>query len=173
MFIFMNKKSSLTVIKFLIEHGGDRHVREISRKTKLSVGFVSRVLHEFLKDDLVSVQRKGRMKLYKIKDNNPIVKQIKILITVTKLYPLIKKLRHISRRIILFGSASRGEDVPESDIDLFIFTGNSQKVRTILSKNPKVAPIIMNSMEFANLKNNDFALYEQINRGIILWEKSE
>jgi predicted nucleotidyltransferase len=111
--------------------------------------------------------------LYKIKSNNPIVKQIKILMTITKLYPLIKKLKYISRRIMLFGSASRGEDVLDSDIDLFVMGDDSQKIREILSKNPRVTPIIMNSMEFANLKKNDFALYEQINRGIILWEKSE
>ena len=173
MFMLMNNKTPLTILKFLVEHDGEFHVRDISRKTDLSLGFVSRVLRELLKDELISVQKKGRMMLYCINEGNPVVKQIKILMTITKLYSYIKELRPLTRRIILFGSASHGENTPDSDIDLFIMSNDLQKVRTIISQNSQIAPIIMNSAEYANLKEVDFALYDQINRGIVLWEISE
>lgn len=173
MFMLMNNKSSLNVLKFLIENTGKYHVRQISRKTELSLGFVSRVLRELFENELILVEKKGRMMLYNVNDKNPVVKQIKVLLTMMRLYPLIKELRVIVRRIILFGSAFRGENTPDSDIDLFIMSNDSQKIRAVIRKNPKIVPIIMNSTEYTNLKEADFALYDQINRGIVLWEKSE
>ncbi len=173
MFMLMNNKSSLNVLKFLIENKGKYHVRHISRKTELSLGFVSRVLRDLFENELILVEKKGRMMLYNVNDKNPVVKQIKVLLTMMNLYPLIKELRVIVRRIILFGSAFRGENTPDSDIDLFIMSNDSQKIRAVIRKNPKIVPIIMNSAEYTNLKEADFALYDQINRGIVLWEKSE
>ncbi len=173
MFMLMNNKSSLNVLKFLIENKGKYHVRQISRETELSLGFVSRVLRELFENELILVEKKGRMMLYNVNDKNPVVKQIKVLLTMMRLYPLFKEVRVIVRRIILFGSASRGENTPDSDIDLFIMSNDSQKIRAVIRKNPKIASIIMNSTEYTNLKEADFALYDQINRGIVLWEKSE
>ena len=173
MFIIMNNKSPLTIMKFLIENKGEFHVREIARKTDLSLGFVSRVLRELHKERLISVRRKGRMTLYNIEANNPIVKQIKILFTVMKIYPLIKRISSFSRRVILFGSAARGENVPESDIDLFVISKETPQVRTVVDKFPDIVPIIMGSPEFNRLKSADPALYEQVNRGVVLWEQSE
>ena len=173
MFMLMNNKSSLNVLKFLIENKGKYHVRQISRETELSLGFVSRVLRELFENELILVEKKGRMMLYNVNDKNPVVKQIKVLLTMMRLYPLIKELRVIVRRIILFGSAFRGENTPDSDIDLFIMSKESQKIRAVIRKDPKIVCIIMSSTEYTNLKEADFALYDQINRGIVLWEKSE
>ena len=173
MFVFMNSKSSLALLKFLITNGGELHVREISRQTGMSLGFVSRVLRQLHKDGLISAQRRGRMVLYRVDHANVIVKQIKVLLTVTELYPLIKKFRTLTRRVILFGSAARGENMPDSDIDLFIMTNHPSEVRLFIRKHPRVVSIIMQSTEYANLKKTDFALYDQINRGIALWEESE
>ncbi len=173
MFVLMNNKSSLGLLEFLITSGGELHVREISRKTGLSLGFVSRVLRQLHKDGLICAQRRGRMLLYRVDHANAVVKQIKVLVTVAGLYPLIKKSRTLARRVILFGSAARGENMPDSDVDLFIMTNDRSSVRSFVSMYPGVVPIIMRSTEYANLRKTDFALYDQISRGIILWEKSE
>lgn len=169
----MNNKSPLAIIKFFIENKGEFHVREITRKTELSLGFVSRVLRELHKEGLISARKKGRMTLYNIEARNPIVKQIKILITLIKIYPLTKKIHNFCRRIILFGSASRGENLPDSDIDLFIISNEPRKVRSILSAVPEIVPIVMSNPEFSHLKKTDPALYDQINRGLTLWERNE
>jgi predicted nucleotidyltransferase len=89
MFILLNDKSPLAIIRFFVENKGDFHVREVARRTTLSVGFVSRVLHELHKEGLFSAQKKGKMIFYSIELDNPIIKQIKTLFTVMKIYPLI------------------------------------------------------------------------------------
>jgi predicted nucleotidyltransferase len=81
-------------------------------------------------------------------------------------------MHNYSRRIILFGSASRGENLPDSDIDLFIISNEPRKVRSILSAVPEIVPIVMSNPEFSNLKKTDPALYDQINRGLTLWEQN-
>ncbi|MEO0185355.1 MAG: nucleotidyltransferase domain-containing protein [candidate division WOR-3 bacterium] len=173
MFTWMNKKSALTILKFLIETDKDVHMREVSRKTGLSLGFTSRVLNELSKDGLIYCNRKGRMKFYQIDSGNPVIKQLKILFTVASIMPVVKKLEDSARRVILFGSSAKGEDTSESDIDLLVITNDATRVRKILAKNTRIVPIVMNSIEFSGLKKKDRSLFEQITRGIVLWEKNE
>src|SRR4030042_3176183 len=166
MFIMMNKKSPLTILSFLIEINEEVHMREITRKSGLSLGFVSRILNELSKEDLILLHKKGRMKFYRINTMNPLVKQLKVLITISSILSTINVLKENAQRIILFGSSARGENTPESDIDLFILTNNTAYTREHVSKDQRIAPIIMNSGESVTLKTKDASLYDQITRGI-------
>ncbi len=173
MFSIMNKKSPLTVLNFLIQQKDELHTRDIARKTGLSLGFVSRILNELTKQELILLTRKGRMKFYRSNSAHPLIKQLKVLLTIYFIMPLIKSLGPITRRMILFGSCARGENSPDSDIDLFVLTSNAQEVRKKIFRYQKVMPIIMTSEEFLNLQNKDISLYEQIMHGITLWESNE
>jgi len=169
----MNKKSPFTILNFLLKQQNELHTREIARKTGLSLGFVSRFLNALSRQELILLTKKGRMKFYRANILHPLIKQLKILITISSLMPLINNLKPLSRRIILFGICAHGENLPESDIDLFILTNYSQEVRIKLSQNPKIVPVIMNSKEFAEFRKKDASLYEQIIRGLALWETNE
>jgi predicted nucleotidyltransferase len=115
------------------------------------------------------------MVIYKLNSKEPAVRQFKILVNTFVLRNLVHKLRQFSRKVILFGSCSQGTDTKDSDIDLLIITQEKEEARKITSefnrKNErKVAPIIVNVNEFVLLKNEDKPLYENIERGIVLWE---
>lgn len=170
MFMMVNKQSPLTILSRLIDIDDETHMREITRKTGLSLGFVSRILNELSKQNLILLHKKGRMKFYRVNTMNPLIKQFKILMTIYSIMPTIKTLKKRVRRIILFGSSARGENVPESDIDLFVLTNDPLFAKKYISKNRKIAPIIMNSNEFMTLKKKDFALYDQITRGITVFD---
>ena len=168
--MMMNKQSPLTILNYLIEKKNEAHVRDISRKSGLSLGFVSRILNGLANDDLIILQKKGRMKFYRVNAANPIIKQYKILRTLSLIMPAIRKFRSNTRRIILFGSSARGENVPESDIDLFVLTSEPSLIRKQISKKIKISAIIMDSEEFDSLKSKDMPLYSRIIRGITIWE---
>jgi len=170
MFMMVNRKSPLTILNYLIEKKNEAHVRDISRKSGLSLGFVSRILNGLANDDLIILQKKGRMKFYRVNAANPIIKQYKILRTLSLIMPAIRKIRSNTRRIILFGSSARGENVPESDIDLFVLTSEPGLIKKQISKKIKISAIIMDSEEFDSLKNKDMPLYSRIIRGITIWE---
>lgn len=80
-----------------------------------------------------------------------------------------------SKRIILFGSCSEGTNIKESDVDILIFTNEKgqSKIESSLHQKKiegRIAPVIVNSKEFAKLRKEDKPLYERIVKRITLWE---
>jgi len=115
------------------------------------------------------------MIFYKLNLREPMVRQFKVLFNIYTLKKLVDVIKQHTRRIILFGSCSQGIDLKESDFDLFILTLEKEYVRGKISdfnrKNErKIAPIVVDATEFASLKKEDEPLYENIERGITLWE---
>lgn len=149
--------------------------RELARASKVSVGLTNQLLAGLAESQFVTQEKRGKMIFYRLNLRNPVVREFKILLNVDSLYGLVKAISTGSRKVILFGSASQGTDVRESDIDLFVLTSDKSQVRKEISQfnrrsERRIAPIIVDANEFVKLKRNDQALYENIERGIVLWE---
>ena len=101
-------------------------LREISRKIKLAPKSVKLYLKELEKENLI-IERKHRIHNYPVyyanRDNDyfKFLKRLNIIRRI-KESGLLDYLdeKCMPEVIILFGSASRGEDVKDSDIDLFL-----------------------------------------------------
>jgi predicted nucleotidyltransferase len=95
------------------------------------------------------------MIFYSANMSNPEIKEFKVYINVLELNPLIQKIKDHSDKIILYGSCAEGTDAEKSDIDLFILTGEKEKVMNEIRKfkiDRKIVPVIMDSMEFIRIK---------------------
>lgn len=154
------------------------HEREVVRQTHVSKGSANKMLTLLSSLGFLTKERKGKMVFYKLNVGDPVVRQFKVLLNVYGLKKLIDVLKQYSRRIILFGSCAQGTDVKESDIDLFILSAEKDSVRGKISgfnaeKARKITPIIVNANELVKLKKRDEALYENIDRGIVLWENEQ
>ena len=175
MFKKMNQfsKTGIKLLSYLVKNPSrEMYQREIARETGISIGAVNQYLGEFLKMDVVSRKKRGKMLFYSLNLDNPVVRQFKVFLTVTELNPLIERIKTDSDKVILFGSCSDGTDVEESDVDLFILTENKKIIREELSRfklERKLSPIIVNSNEFVKLRKEDKPLYERIIKGIELW----
>lgn len=165
------------VLNFLISAQNREIERSvIEKKTGLSKAGVNFALKELVKFRLATKTIKGITYLYKVDFSHPIIKQLKILKTIIKINPLIQKIHSLSNKVILFGSASRGENLPDSDIDLFILTRSAESIREIIKKDKtakKIQFIFKTPTELSKLKDNDPYFYNEIDRGIILWEAYE
>jgi len=171
--MFVNvDKSLFAIISFLRRTTGPVHVRKIAEKTGLSLGKTSQILREMKEQGLVLKKVTGRMTNYSLNTDNPVVKQIKVLLTVWELRPIVEEIKEFCKRIVLYGSTSRGEDAFGSDIDLFIL-GNPEAVKRILRKRSNISPLVLTAAEFSSLREKDPALYEQLNRGIELIKRDE
>lgn len=99
-------------------------MREISRRTKISQPSVVNHLKSLLKEGFILKEKKGIYPAYKANRENELFRVYKKSNLLNRLYET--RLRDyiydscMPDAIILFGSASRGEDIEESDIDLFI-----------------------------------------------------
>ncbi len=171
------KTNSQKVIEYLIQKPGKEFLsKEIQIATKMSKAGANFALNDLVKANLVNRQQKGKTYLYTINDENPVVKQLKILRTIMNLMPLIKKLKQKSSKIILYGSSSRGEDTEDSDIDLFIVTNLIEDIEKIMQRNKhykKVQPIIRKPLKYIEMEKTDPTFYLEIEKGIVLWEAKD
>jgi predicted nucleotidyltransferase len=151
------------------------HEREVVRRAKVSKGSANQILRKLSEVGILERNKRGRMVFYKLNFKSAVAKQFRILFNVYSLKELIESLKPYSKRILLFGSCSEGTDIKESDVDILIFTNEKDKVKSKVGLHQKkierrIAPVIVNSNEFAKLRKEDKPLYERIVKGITLWE---
>lgn len=167
--------NTLKVLSFLAENtGGDFTASELLKHVSVSKSGIYLALEELQNLRIINKLQRGKFILYSAKYEDPFIKQFKVLQNITALRPLLSKIEPLSIKIALFGSASRGEDRHESDIDLFILTATPQLIKKMISSTKlgrKIQAIIKTPAEFADLKESDRIFFHEIENGISLWER--
>lgn len=151
------------------------HEREVIRRTHVSKGSANKILRMLSGIGVLRRERKGKMVFYGLDLDNPVARQFKILGNVYSLRTLTNRIRDHAKKAILFGSCALGTDGKSSDIDVFILTREKDLVRKRISEfnrksERRIAPIVVDSNEFVTLRRDDKALYDNIERGIVLWQ---
>lgn len=163
------------ILEYLAEHpSGEYTEREIKEATGVSKSGVNFALRALAEDGLVILNKRGRMSFYSVSLENPLMRQVKVLINLAKIEPLILVLREMSQKIILFGSCANGTNIEESDIDIFVLTNDPKqalaKVRDFeLAENIQL--VAKKPIDYITLKKKDPVFYEEVSHGLILWEK--
>jgi len=145
--------------------------KEIADKLNISLGGTHNSLKYLAKENIIQQEQRGNMKFYRVNQENPLVKQLKITLTVSQLSPLVDKIKNDCLSIILFGSASRGEQTADSDIDLFIVAHNPEAVKekfVKLKKKLAINPIIKTPNQRGELEVKEPEFYEEVKQGIEL-----
>jgi len=167
--------NSLKVLSYLIKYPGKEFLcSEIQKNTSISRAGVYVAVRELEKNGLVSKSKKGKQLLYSVIYDEPVIKQFKVLQNILALRPQIAKLKQLCKKVILYGSAARGENDPESDIDLFILTQDYDKVKKTISfvrSSNKIKAVIKTPVEFSEQKESERVYYGEVDRGIVLWEE--
>jgi predicted nucleotidyltransferase len=152
------------------------YVREIAARTGSSVGGCHKALKKLHDMNLVKKEKSGRNLYFNINNENPSIRYFKIFVNIQEVNDAISSIASKCNKIILYGSCSTGQDTIKSDIDLFIITENVKEIKqklknTIIGKR-QLKPIIILPHEFIKLKDRDRAFYNEINKGITLWRRS-
>jgi predicted nucleotidyltransferase len=166
----------LKILTFLVENPGKEFLgSEVQKATSLSRAGVYVALRELIKQNLSIKTQKGKFIMYSVAYNNPVIKQFKVLRNIISLRNMVLKLKPLSKKIILYGSAGRGEDDVQSDIDLFILSKDPISTKTVLSSvriKRKIQSVVKSPSEFVDFKEREKIFCDEINRGIILWEET-
>ncbi len=100
------------------------YIREISRNVKIAQSSVINHLKALEKEGMITKERKGLYPTFKANRDNDlfkVYKKMNIMLRINKTGLLDYIYDNcMPEVIILFGSASKGEDIEESDMDLFI-----------------------------------------------------
>lgn len=165
----------LKILSFLSIHVSETFsAKEISKQTKSSKGATNQTLRLLSRMDILYREQKGNLFLYRLNPNNAILKQFKIFETMFRLRNLVKEIKPYCYQVILYGSCANGLNYEESDMDLFIKTEDKNKVQEIVNKYKdniiRIQASIQDPLEIAAAKKADRVYYEQVKKGIMLWE---
>ncbi len=161
------------IIKFLGNYPErEFYAQEIAENVQCSKASASNILKSLAKEGVVFTNKRGHMKFHRINQKNLKVRQLKINFVLEKLNLIVPKLQKVSQKIFLFGSASRGEQTFNSDIDLFVITSCKPDAAAILKKtgkNTKIKAIIKTPSEWSEMEIKEPEFYQQVKNGIILY----
>jgi len=153
--------------------------RQVARRLGISYGSANRALNELYSTGAVSRRHEGKMYFYSINSTNVVIADFKKIVNQMLIEPLVEKLKKQSNRIILYGSCALGTDTSESDLDLFIVSKSKEGVSNVIRdfKFPKgyegihIQAVIKTPIELLEGGDSDRAFMEEVDRGILLWEK--
>ena len=106
-------------------------IKDLARASGVSTDTVRRAMPGLLAQGLVHRITGGRIMLYTAAPDNPAVTCFKVFTTIQSLQPLVKRLRPLAHRIVLYGPCATGADAPGSDINLFIVAPDPTAVLNI------------------------------------------
>lgn len=147
---------------------------QVAVRTGLSKGGTNQILRSLAKQGVVEVEKKGRMIFYRVDARSPFIRQFKILRNIALVDSLIKKIKPLAERIILFGSCATGDDTPASDIDLFVLSREEEKIQKLIPEvkdRRKIQLVIKSPQEFLALASKEPVFYGELQKGVVLWEK--
>ena len=172
--------NSLKALSLLAKYSDKEfYEREIARKLGISYGSANKVLNDLYSEQYLNRQKKGNMYLYRFNISDPVFSHFKILANIILLRPLIKQLKQVSTRIVLFGSCARAADHSKSDIDLFIVSDDKTKVLEIIRKyrfnkgfeGLIIEPAVFSPAELLKSEKTDKEFLSLVSEGIVLWDR--
>ena len=170
----MESTSTQKLLSFLSETPGTYYTPvEVLTRTKMSRRSFFSSIKELSNAGYVLSDSRGRFVQYAADYKNSFVKHFKILKNINTLAKLTGELEPVSNKIILYGSAARGEDEAESDMDLFVITQNPEKAGLIANKfkgSRRIHAVIKTPSEMPDFSVKENVFHTEVQKGIVLWE---
>lgn len=121
----------IVMVYFFDNPSSKLRVREIERALKLPLPSVIRYCRELEEEDILAISRIGNVNFYTASRSEAYLLEKK-LYNIKQIYKsgLIEflKINLSNPPIILFGSYAKGEDIENSDIDIYIETPSRKKL---------------------------------------------
>ena len=173
----VNQKVLSLLVKFSDQ---EFYEREVARRLGIATGSTNRALNELYSTGAITRRREGKMYFYSIDSSNVVLTEFKKIVNLMLIEPLVEELKKISSRVILYGSCALGADTSESDMDLFVVSNSKEDVSNVISgfifprgfENIHIQSIIRTPVELLERGESERAFMEEVERGIVLWERA-
>ena len=167
--IFGNKKIVEMLYFFINAPSIEISQIGLIKKTRIAKATAVKWMNFLVNNGFLSCKKVGVTNLYKLDNDNLIIKQLKIINTIIQLQEL-NKLKNKNIEIYLYGSSARGESTENSDIDLLVI-GDIKRNEIVdiidnLSKkiNKKISFNIFKNIEWSMMQKKDKAYYERVEK---------
>jgi len=154
--------------------------RQIARKLGIAYGSANSALNELYSTGAIRRRQEGKMYFYSADPSNAAIIEFKKLINLMLIEPLVEELKQITSRIALYGSCAQGTDTSRSDLDLFIVSNDKEKVAEVVGKfsfpqgfeDVHIQPVVKSPAELLEAGESEQAFLNEVERGIVLWERA-
>jgi len=170
MFDFLGAKAPLKMIELFCKNPEKEfYSKEIGDELGLSKATNIKWLKNLTERGIISERSHGRKKIYKLRLGNPIVRQLRVLHTLSKLIPVLGELNEL-KSAYLVGESSKGTASPDAPIELLILKrGDDLEIRRALEDvsdriGRKIEAKIMTPLEYAELARDNPKLHERLER---------
>lgn len=114
------------ILKFFFEEPNrEVYLRELAKHLNTSLFTTKKCLDRLVEEGLILERKNGKMRIFKANMDNLVFKNLKKTYTIEKilksgLIDFLKEKIPLLSSIVLYGSAARGEDTKNSDLDFLI-----------------------------------------------------
>lgn len=113
------------ILAILVDAPRERyHLREIARRTHTSAGTAARELARLSDTSLITSEREGRQRYFRVNTASPLYEPVRDLVRRTIGAPAVLRRQLVDvpgvERAVIFGSYGRGQLKSDSDIDVLI-----------------------------------------------------
>jgi predicted nucleotidyltransferase len=129
-------------------------------------------LAALVRQSLVVEERVGRTGRYSVDLADPLVRTLKSARAIRRAQRAIEPIRSLADLVVLFGSASRGEDRKDSDIDLLVVTDEVDAVLSELARHQWLQPVVMTPAKHMVSIAEGGTFARETARGITIWERT-
>lgn len=169
----MIDKNSISIVLevFFDSPTKEFHARELSRKTSLSIFSVLEAIKKLSKEGIISVHKKGNMKIIKADQSVKFIRAKRIN-NLEKIYnsgltDYLNETYDKPEAIILFGSYSRGDDIETSDIDIAVITKGHKDHKNSLERFERITSRKISVHEI-DIKKVSREFHNNLINGIVL-----
>ena|SRR3989339_1307892 len=156
---------------FYLDHPQEEQsYTQLLKTTKLSRATLGKHLKFLNQKGILKLREIGLNRLYSLNGNNYLVKQLKILLNLSRLGFFTDLSKKFNLRFYLYGSAARGEDNEESDIDILCLGEvKKEKLMEIINAQSKklskeIRLQLFTLLEWSQMKDKDSAFYERVEK---------
>lgn len=177
---YIVKTVSQKVLFFLAKYS-DRefYERQVARKLDISYGSANAALNELYSAGSIRRRQAGRMFFYSIDNGNPAIKELKKIINLFLVEPLVNKLKKIASGIIVYGDCAHGLDTSNSELNLFVVAEDRDKVIRIAGRyrlprgyeSIKLRIAVNTVDELLIINKTDKGFASLLNAGMIIWKR--
>ena len=189
----LSSKTKIKIIKFLLTHQAQMSEREIASILKVSHMSVNRAMRELAEFNFVNFITIGKAHLWSVNRKSYAFKllseMIKGVSSITDPLEDLKKTiwknlsKNLIKKIVLFGSVAKGQERPNSDIDIFVLVKNGaakKKIESSIDKlsnlcletfGNRLAPYILTEQEMKEKKN--LKIISEINKGTQIYSEKD
>ena len=176
---FLFQRNPLLILSHISMLGDTEFLSaHVAKSLSISVGSAHAILRRFEEEGLITSRRIGHSLFYRTVRPHPFWKAFRVFDNLVAVSPLVGILAPLSRKVVLFGSCSRGDDDMESDIDLLVVTDSEgtkiaeEATRAPIDGRP-VNAVVLDYHAYLDLQEKDPVFHAEIMKGLQLWEVTE